>query len=92
MKNKVLTLVPVCLAGFTGVLPFSASAACSSQTPNTGDSVTCRGPAVAPVVAAAGSSNVTINLDSTATGSYSLPTQATPFSVDSNSVINNDGR
>lgn len=42
-------------------------------------------------MAAAGSSNVTINLDSTATGSYSLPTQATPFSVDSNSVINNDG-
>lgn len=91
MKNKVLTLVPVCLAGFTGVLPFSASAACSSPTPNTGDTVTCSGPAVAPVVAAAGSSNVTINLDSTATGSYSLPTQATPFSVDSNSVINNDG-
>lgn len=91
MKNKVLTLVPVCLAGFTGVLPFSASAACSSQTPNTGDTVTCSGSGMAPVVATAGSSNVTINLDSTATGSYSLPTQATPFSVDSNSVINNDG-
>ncbi|AIR05558.1 transporter [Cedecea neteri] len=79
------------MAGFTGVLPFSASAACSSQTPNTGDTVTCSGSGMAPVVATAGSSNVTINLDSTATGSYSLPTQATPFSVDSNSVINNDG-
>ncbi|WPU23252.1 autotransporter outer membrane beta-barrel domain-containing protein [Cedecea neteri] len=91
MKNKALTLVPVCLAGFAGVIPFSASAACSSQTPNTGDTVTCSGSAVPPVVATAGSSNVTINLDSTTTGNYSLTTQATPFSVDSNSAINNGG-
>lgn len=91
MKNKALTLVPVCLAGFAGVIPFSASAGCSSQTPNTGDTVTCSGSAVPPVVATAGSSNVTINLDSTTTGNYSLTTQATPFSVDSNSAINNGG-
>ncbi|WP_174522191.1 autotransporter family protein [Cedecea neteri] len=91
MKNKALTLVPVCLAGFTGVFPISASAACSSSTPNSGDTVTCSGSGIPPVVATAGSNNVTINLDSTVTGSYSLTTQATPFSVDSSSSINNAG-
>lgn len=91
MKNKALTLVPVCLVGFTGALPLSASAACSSSTPNSGDTVTCSGSGIPPVVATAGSNNVTINLDSTVSGSYSLTTQATPFSVDSGSNINNAG-
>ncbi|WNJ79763.1 autotransporter outer membrane beta-barrel domain-containing protein [Cedecea neteri] len=91
MKNKALTLVPVCLVGFTGALPLSASAACSSATPNSGDTVTCSGSGIPPVVATAGSNNVTINLDSTVSGSYSLTTQATPFSVDSGSNINNAG-
>lgn len=91
MKNKALTLVPVCLAGLTGTLPFPATAACSSSTPNSGDTVTCSGSGIPPVVATAGSNNVTINLDSTVTGSYSLTTQATPFSVDSGSSINNAG-
>ncbi|WP_336983161.1 MULTISPECIES: autotransporter outer membrane beta-barrel domain-containing protein [unclassified Cedecea] len=91
MKNKALTLVPVCLAGLTGMLPFPATAACSSSTPNSGDTVTCSGSGIPPVVATAGSNNVTINLDSTVTGSYSLTTQATPFSVDSGSSINNAG-
>ncbi|SMG17964.1 autotransporter family protein [Cedecea sp. NFIX57] len=91
MKNKALTLVPVCLVGFTGALPLSASAACSSSAPNSGDTVTCSGSGIPPVVATAGSNNVTINLDSTVSGSYSLTTQATPFSVDSGSNINNAG-
>ncbi|WP_052050128.1 autotransporter outer membrane beta-barrel domain-containing protein [Cedecea neteri] len=91
MKNKALTLIPVCLVGFTGALPLSASAACSSSTPNSGDTVTCSGSGIPPVVATAGSNNVTINLDSTVSGSYSLTTQATPFSVDSGSNINNAG-
>ncbi|WP_205246530.1 MULTISPECIES: autotransporter outer membrane beta-barrel domain-containing protein [unclassified Enterobacter] len=91
MKNKALTLVPVCLAGLTGMLPFPATAACSSSTPNSGDTVTCSGSGIPPVVATAGSNNVTINLGSTVIGSYSLTTQATPFSVDSGSSINNAG-
>ncbi|AIR59916.1 transporter [Cedecea neteri] len=79
------------MVGFTGALPLSASAACSSSTPNSGDTVTCSGSGIPPVVATAGSNNVTINLDSTVSGSYSLTTQATPFSVDSGSNINNAG-
>lgn len=91
MKNKALTLVPVFLAGLTGALPFSAIAACSSSAPNSGDTVTCSGSGIPPVVATTGSNNVTINLDSTTAGSYSLPAQATPFSVDSGSAMTNGG-
>ncbi|NIF59795.1 autotransporter outer membrane beta-barrel domain-containing protein [Enterobacter sp. Ap-916] len=79
------------MAGLTGMLPFPATAACSSSTPNSGDTVTCSGSGIPPVVATAGSNNVTINLGSTVIGSYSLTTQATPFSVDSGSSINNAG-
>ena len=43
------------------------------------------------MVAAGGSTNVTINIDSTATGNYTLSTTPTPFSVDTSSTITNSG-
>lgn len=91
MKIKVFTLVPVCLAGFSGSLPLAASAACSSTSPVSGTSVTCSGVTTPGVVAAAGSNNVTINIDSTASGSFSQPGTSTPFSVDTSSSITNNG-
>lgn len=87
MKIKALTLVPVCFAGFTGAV----SAACTSVAPASGTSVTCSGANTPPVVAVTGSSNVTLNIDSTASGSYTLGTSPTPFSVDTSSAITNNG-
>ena len=87
MKIKALTLVPVCLAGFTGAV----SAACTSTAPVSGTSVTCSGANAPPVVAVTASSNVTLNIDSTASGSYTLGTSPTPFSVDTSSAITNNG-
>ncbi|WP_227318575.1 autotransporter outer membrane beta-barrel domain-containing protein [Cedecea davisae] len=87
MKIKALTLVPVCLAGFTGAV----SAACTSVAPASGTSVTCSGANTPSVAAVTGSSNVTLNIDSTASGSYTLGTTPTPFSVDTSSAITSNG-
>ena len=75
----------------TGAVPVGAYAACTSTAPASGTSVTCSGASVPSVVAVGGSSNVTINIDNTATGSYALTTTPTPFSVDTSSAITNSG-
>ncbi|KUY61149.1 autotransporter outer membrane beta-barrel domain-containing protein [Burkholderia sp. RF2-non_BP3] len=79
------------MAILTGAMPVGVHAACSATAPGTGTTVTCSGANVPSVVAAAGSTNVTINLDSTATGSYVLTSTPTPFSVDTSSAITNNG-
>ncbi|SMG21574.1 autotransporter family protein [Paraburkholderia susongensis] len=78
-------------AVLTGSMPVCAWAACSSTAPASNTAVTCTGTGVPSVVAVTGSTNVTINLDSTATGSYALPGTPTPFSVDTSSAITNNG-
>ncbi|NHV26747.1 autotransporter outer membrane beta-barrel domain-containing protein [Burkholderia sp. D-99] len=79
------------MAILTGAIPVGAYAACSAAVPGSGTTVTCSGANVPSVVAAAGSTNVTINLDSTVTGSYVLASTPTPFSVDTSSAITNNG-
>ncbi|OXI65673.1 autotransporter outer membrane beta-barrel domain-containing protein [Burkholderia sp. AU28863] len=79
------------MALLSGAVPVSAYAACSATAPGSGTTVTCTGANAPSVVAAAGSTNVTINLDSTVTGSYVLTSTSTPFSVDTSSTITNNG-
>ncbi|WP_196487908.1 hypothetical protein, partial [Burkholderia pseudomultivorans] len=69
------------MAILTGAMPVGAHAACSATAPGSGTTVTCSGANAPSVVAATGSTNVTINLDSTMTGSYVLTATPTPFSV-----------
>lgn len=76
----------------TGAMPVGAYAACTPATPpGSGATVTCSGANIPSVVAATGSTNVTINIDSTATGSYVVTSTPTPFSVDTQSAITNNG-
>ena len=79
------------MAIITGTMPVGAYAACSSTAPTSGTTVNCSNPGIPSVNAVAGSTNVTINIDSTATGSYTLATTPTPFSVDTQSAITNNG-
>ncbi|WP_096475366.1 autotransporter outer membrane beta-barrel domain-containing protein [Burkholderia stabilis] len=79
------------MAILTGAMPVGAYAACSATAPGSGATVTCSGANAPSVVAATGSTNVTINLDSTVTGSYVLTSTPTPFSVDTSSAITNNG-
>ncbi|WP_439893251.1 autotransporter outer membrane beta-barrel domain-containing protein (plasmid) [Ralstonia sp. 25C] len=75
----------------TGAVPIGTYAACSSTAPVSGATVTCSGASVPSVVAVGGSTNVAINVDSTASGSFVLSTAPTPFSVDTSSAITNSG-
>lgn len=68
-----------------------ADAACSSLNPNSGETVTCSGTGIPAVNAMSGSTDVTLNIDATATGSFSLPALPTPFSIDMSSTIINNG-
>jgi outer membrane autotransporter protein len=68
-----------------------AMAACTSSAPTTGTVVTCSGSNISAVDAASGSTSVTINIDSTATGTFSNSTTPVPFSVDTSSAITNAG-
>lgn len=91
MKRKARNLGLGGMAILTGAVPVSGYAACSATAPGSGTTVTCTGGNAPSVVAAAGSTNVTINLDSTVTGSYVLTSTPTPFSVDTSSTITNNG-
>ncbi|WP_227875459.1 autotransporter outer membrane beta-barrel domain-containing protein [Paraburkholderia dokdonensis] len=71
--------------------PSGVYAACSSSAPASNATVVCTGAGIPPVNAQAGSRNVTIDLDSTATGSYVLTNTPVPFSVDTSSAITNNG-
>ena len=75
----------------TSAMPVGADAACSATAPASGTTVTCSGAGIPSVVAAGGSTNVAINIDSTASGSFVLSTAPTPFSVDTSSTITNSG-
>lgn len=66
-------------------------AACSNTAPPSNTTVTCTGSGLAAVVAQTGSTGVTINADSTASGSFVHSTNAVVFSVDTNSTINSSG-
>ena len=79
------------VAILTGAMPMGAYAACTATAPGSGATVTCSGAGIPSVVAATGSTNVTINIDSTATGSYVVTSTPTPFSVDTQSAITNNG-
>ncbi|HKT99586.1 MAG TPA: autotransporter outer membrane beta-barrel domain-containing protein [Paraburkholderia sp.] len=92
MKRNAWNLSLGSVAILAGTVPSGVYAACSSTAPASNTTVTCSGSGVPSVVAVAGSSNVTINLDSTATGSYALTSTPTPFSVDTSSAITNNGQ
>ena len=68
-----------------------AMAACTSTTPSSGTTVTCSGSDISAVNAASGSTSVTINIDSTATGTFANSTTPVLFSVDTSSAITNAG-
>ncbi|WP_230945098.1 autotransporter outer membrane beta-barrel domain-containing protein [Burkholderia territorii] len=91
MKRNALNLGVGGVAILTGAMPVGAYAACSATAPGSGTTVTCTGPSAPSVVATAGSTNVTVSLDSTVTGSYVLSSTPTPFSVDTSSAITNNG-
>ncbi len=65
MKRKARNLGLGGMAILTGAVPVSAYAACSATAPGSGTTVTCTGANAPSVVATAGSTGVTINLDST---------------------------
>ncbi|MFM0083457.1 autotransporter domain-containing protein [Paraburkholderia sediminicola] len=69
----------------------SAMAACSNSAPPSNTIVTCTGSGLAAVVAQTGSTGVTINADSTASGSFVRSANPVVFSVDTNSTINSSG-
>ncbi|MFL9983592.1 autotransporter domain-containing protein [Paraburkholderia sediminicola] len=69
----------------------SAMAACSNTAPPSNTIVTCTGSGLAAVVAQTGSTGVTINADSTASGSFVRSANPVVFSVDTNSTINSSG-
>ena len=75
----------------TGAVPVGAYATCSATAPASGTTVTCSGAGIPSVDAVGGSTNVAINIDSTASGSFALSTTPTPFSVDTSSTITNSG-
>ncbi|NIE65444.1 autotransporter outer membrane beta-barrel domain-containing protein [Burkholderia sp. Ax-1719] len=79
------------MALLSGATPLCSFAACSSTAPGSNSTVTCSGAGVPSVNALTGSTQVAITLDSTATGSYTLSSTPTPFSVDTSSTIVNNG-
>lgn len=89
MRRKMTAIGGMAL--FSSALSPGVYAACTSGAPASNDTVTCSGAGIGAVTAATGSTNVSINIDSTASGSFVLPTNATPFAVDTNSTITNDG-
>ncbi|WP_367188948.1 autotransporter outer membrane beta-barrel domain-containing protein [Burkholderia sp. Ed8] len=91
MKRKARNLGLGGVAILTGAMPVGTYATCSATAPGSGTTVTCTGANAPSVVATAGSTNVTINLDSTVTGSYVLSSAPTPFSVDTSSTVTNNG-
>lgn len=66
----------------------TANAACDNSNPATGETVTCATPDTVPVVAQAGSSNVTINI--TPAGELNI-TNSNGVVIDSQSTLTNDG-
>ncbi len=86
------------LGGTSGVVLLScalappAMAACNDPTPASGVTVTCSGAGIAPVTAQPGSAGVTVNIDNTATSSFTRAVNPVGISVEANSTISNNGQ
>ncbi|MFP6558549.1 autotransporter outer membrane beta-barrel domain-containing protein [Paraburkholderia sp. B3] len=91
MKNKAWKLRLGGLAILTGAAPAAGHAACNATAPPSNTTVTCTGAGIPSVVAASGSTGVTLDIAQGATGSYTLSSTPTPFSVDTSSAITNSG-
>jgi outer membrane autotransporter protein len=75
---------------FAGTLITQAHATCSSNAPASGVLVSCSGAVATPVAAQAGSTGVTVTLDSSVVANIPRSTSPVGFQVDtSSSVINN---
>ncbi|NMM03293.1 autotransporter outer membrane beta-barrel domain-containing protein [Paraburkholderia sp. RP-4-7] len=91
MKKKTFGIGLGSVVLLSKALTPSAMAACSNTAPPTNTTVTCTGSGLAAVVAQTGSTGVTINTDSTASGSFVRSATPVVFSVDTNSTINSSG-
>ena len=80
MKRTTRNLGLGGMAILTGAMPVGACACTPATPPGSGMTVTCSGAGIPSVVAATGSTTVTINLDSTAHRSYAVTSTPTPFS------------
>lgn len=69
-----------------------ATAACSDPAPASGVTVTCSGAGIAPVAAQAGSTGVTVNIDASASSSFTRAVNPVGISVDTGSAITNNGQ
>jgi outer membrane autotransporter protein len=89
--KKVLD-IGICSAVLvTEALSGTANAACSSTAPTTGTTVVCTGTGILPVAAVAGSSAVTIGIDSTVAAALSRASAPVAFSVGRASTLSNSG-
>ena len=89
--KKVLD-IGICSAVLVSeALSGTANAACSSTAPTTGTTVVCTGTGILPVAAVAGSSAVTIGIDSTVAAALSRASAPVAFSVGRASTLSNSG-
>ncbi|WP_322009702.1 autotransporter outer membrane beta-barrel domain-containing protein [Paraburkholderia sp. J12] len=89
--QKLRTLRAGGFAILTGAAPAVGHATCSATAPASNTTVNCTGTSIPSVVAVSGSTGVTVNIATGATGSYTLASTPTPFSVDTSSAITNNG-
>jgi outer membrane autotransporter protein len=80
------------VALFSCAMAPPAMAACSNVAPASNTVVTCSGAGIAPVAAQSGSTGVTVNLDSTATGNFPRAVNPVGISVEAGSTISNNGQ
>lgn len=80
------------VALFSCAIAPAAMAACSDPAPASGVTVTCSGTGIAPVAAQPGSTNVTVNIDNTATSSFTRAVNRIGISVEAGSNITNSGQ
>ena len=79
--KKVLD-IGICSAVLVSeALSGTANAACSSTAPTTGTTVVCTGTGILPVAAVAGSTTVTIGIDSTVAAALSRASAPVAFSI-----------
>jgi outer membrane autotransporter protein len=76
---------------FAGTLITQAHATCSSNAPASGVSVSCSGAIATPVAAQAGSTGVTVTLDSSVAANIPRSTSPVSFQVDTSSTVTNNG-
>jgi outer membrane autotransporter protein len=80
-----------CMLLLSKTITIDAFAACSSSAPPSATSVTCTGAGFAPVIAQAGSTNVTVNVAAAASGNFARPGSPVALSVEQSSAITNGG-